>query len=987
MRKVLLFLLFNCFCLLGWAQIKQVSGTVTSKEDGSPVPGANVLVKGTSNGAQTDGNGKFSIKVDASATLVFQAVGFAGQEIKVAGREVINVSLLADQKQLQEVVVVGYGTQLKRDLTGSIGKVTSKEFKEQPLSSFESALQGRTTGVYINSGSGKLGQGVNIRVRGISSISASNQPLFVIDGIPVVSEDLGSQGEPMNPMADINPDDIESIEVLKDAASAAIYGSRASNGVIMVSTKKGKVGKTKVSFSASGGVSDATHLRQFLNPAQYRELFTAAAENMGYDIAEEFEAESRSDDWNKSFETDWNNSAFQKGAVQQYSASVTGGDAKTTFFVSSTLNDQKGVILGNNFKRMSGRLNLDHGISKSVKIGTSINLVKSINDRISADNEFANPVQLNAIPPIQPMYDAGGEYNNATLYYNNLINLDNAFNTQTNFRTLGNAYLSWNLIPELTFRSEFGLDYLNLEESVWNGRKTLDGGPQGFSSDNQVRSSNWVFKNNLTWDKTLNQFHNLQVLAGFDYQESTLLGTSVSGKNFASDTFKKIQNAAVISAGSTTETGYSFVSYILRGNYKFKDRYLFGATLRVDGSSRFGKDNRYGAFPSISAGWLASEENFLANNSTISFLKLRASYGVTGNSEIGNFASHSLYNSVFYADQAGITPATLGAPDLSWERTAQGNIGVDYGLFNNRISGEIDVYQKRTNDLLLFLPTQASNGFTGITKNIGDLTNRGIEFSINTQNLIHEFKWSTSFNISFNRNKVTNMNGAVITGGSRTLSRIEEGQPYGIFYGKKYAGVDPENGDALYMNKDGSKTNDYDAADEMILGDPNPAFSGGLGNKFSYHNFDLDIQTQFVSGNDLYNIAGFFQSVNGDYFDNQTVDQMNYWKSPGQITNIPQPRLYEGNGAGKSSRWVEDGSYLRFKAVTLGYNIPLATTKRLGIDNLRVYLSAQNLFTFTNYTGYDPEVNASYTGNVNLGHDFYTPPQSRTIILGVNVGF
>ncbi|MCO4291288.1 TonB-dependent receptor [Solitalea sp. MAHUQ-68] len=987
MRKIVLLVLFNCFCLFSWAQVKQVSGTVTSKEDGAAVPGVSVVVKGTSNGTQTDGNGKFSIKAEASAILVFKAVGFSDQEIKVGSRDVLNVSLLSDQKQLQEVVVVGYGTQLKRDLTGAIGKVTSKEFKEQPLSSFESALQGRTTGVYINSGSGKLGQAMNIRVRGISSISASNQPLFVIDGVPVVTEDLGSQGEPMNPMADINPDDIESIEVLKDAASAAIYGSRASNGVIIVSTKKGKVGKTKVSFSAFGGVSDATHLRQFLNPAQYRELFTAAAENMDYNIAEEFEAESRSDDWNKSFETDWNNAAFQKGAVQQYSASVTGGDAKTTFFVSSTLNDQKGVILGNNFKRMSGRLSLDHGISPKVKIGTSINLVKSVNDRVSADNEFSNPVQLNAIPPIQPMYAEDGEYNNATLYYNNLINLDNALNTQTNFRTLGNAYLSWNVIPELTFRSEVGLDYLNLEESVWNGRKTLDGGPQGFSSDNQVRSSNWVFKNNLTWDKTLSQFHNLQVLAGFDYQESTLLGTSVSGKNFASDTFKKIQNAAVISAGSTSETGYSFVSYILRGNYKFKDRYLFGATLRVDGSSRFGRDNRYGAFPSISAGWVASEENFLANNNAISFLKLRASYGVTGNSEIGNFASRSLYSSIFYADQSGLIPTTLGSPDLGWERTAQGDIGIDYGFFNNRISGEIDIYQKKTNDLLLVLPLPSTNGYTGITKNIGDLTNRGIEFSINTQNLIHEFKWSTSFNISFNRNKVTNMNGAIISGGSRTLSRIEEGQPYGIFYGKKYAGVDPENGDALYMNKDGSKTNDYDAADEMILGNPNPDFTGGLGNKFSYHNFDLDIQTQFVSGNDLYNIAGFFQSVNGDYFDNQTVDQMNYWKTPGQITNIPQPRLYEGNGAGKSSRWVEDGSYLRLKAVTLGYNIPLATTKRLGIENLRIYASAQNLFTWTNYTGYDPEVNASYTGNVNLGHDFYTPPQARTIMLGVNVGF
>jgi TonB-linked SusC/RagA family outer membrane protein len=464
--------------------------------------------------------------------------------------------------------------------------------------------------------------------------------------------------------------------------------------------------------------------------------------------------------------------------------------------------------------------------------------------------------------------------------------------------------------------------------------------------------------------------------------------TSSTGQSFPNDKFTKIASAAIISGGSSSETGYSFLSYFTRANYKLSDKYLLGASVRVDGSSRFGDSNRYGVFPAVSAGWILSEENFIQKFDKISFLKLRASYGTTGNSEIGNFSSLTLYSSSPYADQSGIVPSQIGVEDLRWEKSNKLDLGLDFGFFNNRISGEIDYFESKTKDLLLSFPLPASNGFTSIVRNVGTLENKGWEFVLNTNNLVGKFKWNTSLNISTYKNKIVGLGGSNISGGSRQLGRISEGEAYGYFYGPKYAGVNPDNGNAMYYNADGEAVDqaDYDGFEQKV-GDPNPEFYGGINNKFTYKGFDLDIQTQFVYGNDLYNIAGFFQSVNGDYFDNQSKDQMNYWKTPGQITNIPQPRLYDGNGAIKSSRWVQDGSYFRVKNVVLGYTVPKSFLSKYKIDNARIYVAAQNLFTFTKYEGYDPEVNATYTGGVNLGHDFYTPPQAKTISFGVNIGF
>ncbi|MHC2991530.1 TonB-dependent receptor, partial [Pontibacter sp. HJ8] len=928
--------------------------------------------------------------VSTNATLAFSFIGMTTQEIPVNGRSTINVTLRADEKQLSEVVVTGYGTQLKQELTGNIARVSGDEIANIPTPTLESTLQGRAAGVYINQGSGKLGQGMNIRIRGASSVSASNQPLYVVDGIPVTSADLGTtNSEPLNPIADINPNDIESIEILKDASASAIYGSRASNGVVLITTKSGKAGRTNVNFNYYTGFSKATRIREFLNAQQYIELFSEAAENEGYDAAEEFEGNGL--DINSPYSQNWWEEPFETGSVSQYEVILNGGTEKTRFYINTNFNTQDGIIIGNEFDRASGRFNLDHSISDRFRVGTNIALIRTLNKRVSDDNAFSNPVQLNAIPPIQPKLDpATGELNRNTLYYNNLIDQRDGFNEATTHRTISTAFLEFDLVKNLLFRTEHGIDYLNLNEEIYLGRNTEDGGPTGYGYQNQLTSTNYNTNNTLTFNTLLNDIHKLELLGGFSYQRSRTNAASVEGRGFPNDNFKKIVSAARITSGSSTGTGYNFASYFARANYVFRERYLFTGSVRIDGSSRFGEGNRYGTFPAASAGWIINQEPFMEGLNALSFLKLRASYGITGNAEIGNFAPLALYEAIFYSDQSGIVLTTLPNEDLQWEKTTQFDVGLDYGLFDDRVTGEIDYYIKNTNDLLLELPIPAYNGFTIITKNLGKLENKGLEFVINTRNLVGAFEWTTSFNIARNRNKVTDLNGSTIFGGDRFVGQIREGEPMGVFWGPKFAGADPANGDALYYVRAGSNetTNDYSLAEDQKIGDPNPDFLGGLTNNFSFKGFDLGILLQFVEGNDLFNVAGYFQSVSADYFDNQTIDQLDRWRQPGDVTDVPQARLYAGNGAGKSSRWVQDGSFLRINYVNLGYNIPAALISRFKLTSAKIYLQGTNLHTFTSYEGYDPEVNTTYFGrsNVTLGHDFYTPPLAKTFTIGVNIG-
>lgn len=1025
MRKLLLTLCALSFfgVILVSAQTKRITGTVTDATDGQTLPGVSIVVKGTTIGTTTNIEGKYELNVPTDAIqLVFSFIGMKTQEVLIEGKNVIDVKMESESVSVDEVVVVGYGTKLKRDLTGSISKVQAKEIENIPVPTFETAMQGRTAGVFIENSSGKLGEGMRIRIRGTSSISADNQPIYVVDGMVVTSQSQGtSANSPTNPMSDINPSDIETINILKDASAAAIYGSRAANGVVLITTKRGKAGKTVINLGYQTGISSPTHKVDMMNAAEYRkyftEVFTRSWGNKEDAIADlennipYFSGYVVGNDTTK-YDTNWQDEAFQKGSLNQIELSATGGNEKTQFFTGVTYNDQAGILLGNQLTRISGRLNLDNQATKRLKIGMNLGLNRSEAHRVPNDNAFSNPLQMIALPPVQPKYDPlhPTELFRQTIYENGLIPAKYNTDKTTVFRNIGGLYAAYEFIPGLVFKSEVGVDLLNQREENYQSRKTVDGSPTGLATSRTVQVVNVSTDNYLTYNKDITSNQNLEIVGGITYQQSTTYTNEVDARGFPSDAFQTIASASEATFFSSTETGYKYMSYFSRANYKLYDKYLLTLSGRIDGSSRFGKNNRYGFFPATSVGWIVSKENFMSDIKFISFLKLRTSYGQTGNSEINNFASRSLYSGGSYTTTPTINPSQLPSPDLKWETTAQTDFGIDYGFFNNRISGEIDYYYKKTNDLLLYKDLPATSGFTSFYRNVGSLENKGLEFVLNTNNLTGVFQWSTSFNIGYNKNKILNIDGPSIeAGNTRTGNNMAMvGQPLGVFYLPKYAGVAPADvpggnpdgsdiygGDALYYVQAGSKavTSDYNLAKSQIIGDPNPDYYGGIYNSFIYKGWEFNFLFQFVKGNDIYKSFGLWAQSNGWNLDNQTTDQAKGWKKDGDKTNVPRGDWDVQNGSRPSSRYLEDGSYIRLKTLNLSYTLPKSLTDKLNMASIRIYLTGANLLTFTKYTGWDPEVNFTGTGrgqtNTNLiqGSEFYSSPQSRTITLGIKMSF
>lgn len=875
----------------------------------------------------------------------------------------------------------------------------------------------------INAGSGKLGQGIQVRVRGQSSVSASNQPLYVVDGIPIISNNTGSYGGTTNPLADLNMQDVESIEVLKDASAAAIYGSRAANGVVLITTKRGASEKTRVNFSYQYGQSDAARRLQFLNAQQYVDLMLRAAgasdriDGLAATDPDSYTAYIKDYFGSVSLgqyksptdvgpSTNWGDLAFQKAPLKQYDLNVSGGTEKTRFYLSGQFWDQKGILIGNALKRMSGRINLDHQASDRLRIGFNMSLSRTLNNRISGDRQFDNPMQMVALAPITPATDPETGLPTGTppgdisipTYYNPLINLGNAYYNTTSHRNISNLYGQYTLLKGLTFRSELGVDLLNQQEELYYNSKTQRnfGAPQGYGENLFTRIENYNTNNYFNY-AVGNAVHSFDATVGMSYQQAQTKTNSVEGRDFPSDAYRMISSAARITDGSSSETNFRFLSYFARANYKFNDRYLLGLSARIDGSSRFGSNSQYGFFPAASAGWIISNEGFLRDNRLVSFLKLRASYGETGNAEIGNFPARGLFGATKYGQLPGQFPSQLMNPDLRWETTRQVDIGLDFGLFRNRISGEIDVYRKLTDGLLLSTNLPATTGFTNIVRNIGKMENKGIEFVLNTENAVGAFRWTTSFNAALNLNKVLDLNGQVIEGGISSQSRAVEGQPLGAFFLREYAGVDPANGDALYYkntkNTDGSldrtTTNVYSDAQRIVGGSPLPRWTGGLTNTFRYRGLDLSVFFYGQQGN-LLNFFGVgrYSSANALYEDNQTIDQLQAWTPTNTNTRVPEARLYMDNGSQASTRYLSGGSFLRLRNVTLGYTLPQSLVSRARLANVRVFATGQNLWTLTKYIGWDPEVNADdVVSNIAQGYDFYTAPQPRTWSVGLSLGF
>jgi TonB-linked SusC/RagA family outer membrane protein len=1003
MRKLLLTSLIICTLVLSaLGQQKTVTGTITDQSDGLPVIGATVLVKGTSVGTATDLNGKYTISADPGSILVFRFVGMKSQEILVGDRSVIDVTLELDNVGLDEVIVVGYGSAIKRELTGAITKVETKGIAEVPVASFESAIQGKTSGVFIEQASGKLGETVKMRIRGSSSVSANNQPLYVVDGVPITAENLSSSGnQPTSPLADLAMTDVESIQILKDASAAAIYGSRASNGVVIIQTKRGKAGATKFDVQYTTGISEPSNLVKWLNADQYLELFNESMENVSVDglvwdwlPKEDIWEMYVGPVWDDGYDTDWQKEAFQKGSLNRINVSGSGGTDKTRFYAGLAYDDTKGILRGNNMNKMSARLNLDQQATDKFSFGMQMNVIRTEMERVQNDNAFATPLQLVAQSPLTPVYDPEtGELNTETIYYNGLISLRDETNNQTSFRSLANIYAAYSIVKDLTFKSEFGTDIYDMREKNFWGRKTITGGPAGEAQNRSVRVINYNWENYLTYVKALG-VHHINLVGGMSYQQSNSIGSDIIGKGFPTDDFTNIDNAAEVTSYGGWEEATSYLSYFARANYKINEKYFFTLSGRVDGSSRFGVDNRFGFFPAGSAGWIITQEDFMAGvKDVLSYLKVRASYGITGNSGIPDYAHLALYSGVNYAGRTGLEVTQLQSRELGWENTAQLDIGLDFGLFNNRLTGEFDWYQKKTTDLLLYRTLPATSGFEGVWSNVGELENKGIEFALHSNNLAGKFIWTTDFNLAFNKNTIIDINGPEITPNS--INYVIEGQPIGVFKIVKYAGVDPDNGDALYyLSADNDETtNNYNLAEKQICGSPNPDLTGGFNNYFEFAGVDLNVLISFVYGNEIYNGGGVYQSANGDWFDNQTADQMNRWQNPGDITDVPQARLGDGNGTKVSSRYLSDGSYVRFRNINLGYTLPKSLTTRLNMTSVRVYLGVQNLYTLTKYKGWDPEVNylgagrSTQNNNIIQGYDFYTAPQARTYTLGINLSF
>lgn len=1048
MKKKLLtfFLLLSCVTFV-FAQTKVITGKVTDQKDGSPIPGVSVTVKEIPGlGVQTNVNGTYIINVPADGkTLVFRYLGYKETDAVIKGN-IVNVAIAEDSKQLSEVVVVGYGTQRRGSVTGSITSVTSKDIANIPVTSFDQALQGKAAGVNIAAGNGKPGQAININIRGISSVFGNTQPLIVIDGAVINQDNLAmSSMAATDPLADINPNDIETFDILKDVSATSIYGSRGSAGVILITTKKGKAGTARIDIQGQYGFDQPSRHRQFLNTQQWLQIEKRAAvgdanylfrtqgvgpDDPNYETADEFLADDN-DYLNGKFKTlaattnindiakyntDWEKEAFQSAPHQEYDLSFSGGTDKTTYYIGGQAFNQVGMIKGTAFQRYSGRINIDSKLSNNFEVGANLNFTHTFQKRVQNDDGFNTPMQIVALSPITPVIDPRtglisgtppGASSNFPLYYNPLISVDNEYFHTNVYRTLGNIFANWEIVKHLTFRSEFNFDQTNQNEDFYANSLTVRNTTlqHGEGQNAETIQVHLTVNNYLTYKNNFGKDHSLEVVAGTSYEPNHFTGNSVTGQEFPSDAYKTIASAAVISAGSSLQEANTLVSYFSKANYAFKNKYLLTLNLRSDGYSNFGANHKFGYFPGASVGWVLTEENFMKNIQTISELKLRAGYGATGEvlpafsnyEALGLFAGTGGYNG-----QAGQRYTQIANPNLEWEKTLGLDIGLDWGLFNNRLSGSLDFYNKNVTGLYLPVNIPETTGVATQIQNLGKLYNRGFEITINSQNFVGTFKWSTSFNAAYNKNKITYLQGQMINQGS-DLNYAMEGQPIGVFYGKEYAGVNPANGDAIYYlntkNANGSinrgTTSEYNDAQNVVLGNPTPKWTGGITNNFSYKGFDLSVEFYGSFGNKIYNQAGTYMSANASNgLDNQTIDQLAYWNKPGDITNIPEPRLFDANGTSPSSRYLSGGSYVRLKAASIGYTFPKELISRFKINSLRVFVNGYNLALITKYKGWDPEVNTDYLSTnsaglpnpINIGNDFYSAPQPRTITFGVNVG-
>lgn len=1017
--------------------VKSINGTVLD-ETNSPLPGVSILVKGTTNGTVTDVDGKFSLEVPEDATLVFSYTGYVTQEIAVGAQTTITVSLKTDAKLLEGVVVIGYGTAKKSDLTGSVGSVKVDQLQERPSASLTQALSGRIAGVQVNNNSGRPGGRTTIRVRGFSSINSSNNPLYVVDGVMLPQ---GNQTQFSSAIDYINPNDIVSVEVLKDASSTAIYGARGANGVILVTTKKGKAGEGSVTYNGDFSVNTIGPNRpEVLNAKQYMAVEDLAWANMAkYDPAgwaagkwaylnpklRRTDPRVFNSDGTPKFDTDWFEETSQRKLSQNHQLGFSGGNERTQHSISLGYRDDQGLLKTSYMKRYSGRFTIDDQVKRWLRVGGTLSYNNQSENIVDQNDAIARQI-VEDFPFLPVKYEDGTYANNRDFPFaegtfssvHRLMGRKFIMNTQT---TLGSLYSNIRLAEGLEMRTILGVNVLTQEVNQSQTR-TLNIGGNGNASTSNNKESFWSLENYLTYNKQLGDRHSLNGLLGVSWQETTTFGMGASVNNFATDYFgfNNLGAGATNPAVSSGASRFAFNSYFGRLNYTLSNKYLFTLTGRSDGSSKFGENHKFAFFPSGAVAWRLSEEGFLKGNTLISNLKLRASYGLTGNSEIPAYSSLSLLSSNFatiYSDArvAGTGINRLANPDLRWEKTAQTDVGIEFSLFKGRVSVEADYYYRKTTDMLLDAPVPTTSGYGTIRRNVGSMYNKGVEIGVNTRNVdAGGFQWNTAFNISFNRNKVLSLatpSDIFNVGGpnfTNPTNIIRIGEPVGSFWGLTRLGVWSESereeaakftsyrngltilpGDIKYKDVNGDKA--ITDADRSIIGNGSPKGWGSLTNTFRYNNFDLILELQFSYGNDVM-MMNLHASEDRQALANSYTSVLNAWTPQNQNTMIAEIRdTRAGYVTNVDSWWIKDGSFLRGRNLLLGYTFPGQVLNKLKMGRLRVYASAQNFFlAVTDKIIGDPEVTPTNQGNGNSafsqGMMWHNYPKPTTYMIGLQIG-
>ena len=1024
MKKIILliYLIIGFSNLASFSQERAITGKVTASEDGSPLAGVSISVKGTTVGVTSDANGLYKISAPPTAVLRFSFVGFTTKLIPINNQINVDVTLVSTIANLDEVVVTGYGATLKKkETTGATANIKGDVIENLPLQSFDKALQGRISGVQIQSANGVPGGAVSVRIRGVGSITAGNEPLYVVDGVQLNNRNDGGATVSTNPLAFLNPNDIESIDVLKDAATAAIYGSQAANGVVLITTKKGKGGRTKVSFNYYRGIVEPLPTLNVLNSQEFINARITAVQTNNPTIAPAtvrgnvlaalgFNRDLSETDFAAIPTYNWQGEVYKNGSISNYEASIQGGNDKTSFYTSFAYNAQDASLINIDFNRVSGRFNIDHKINDKFKLETGINL-SQINQRgpygdargttAFSGAQYSAPLIL----PFNKPYNEDGSFYGlpssgitmvGDLSGNVVASSEYIKSKGTINQLVGNLGLTYILNKNLIFKVLGGLDYRLLSSSFFGDPRLADyNAVRGTLSEATVNNLNYTTNATINFNNTFNQKHNLRVLAGIEYREEVNTGSAFNAAGFPTPELNTASAAAEPSSVGGFWTGVKTAGIFTNLGYDFDKKYLINFVARYDGSSRFGANNQWGFFPSVSAKWNIMEERFLKNSTAVSDLGLRFSYGSTGNSQIGNFDSRRLFGlGGVYQGFSAIAPAQLGNPNLRWERNVTLNAGLDYGFWGGKIKGSVEVFDRKSKDLLLSRSIPFTNGFVDvngssfITENIGEVTNRGFEFGISTINIDKGgFNWTTDFNFTAIDNKVTKLyEGQDVLPGNLA---IRLGYPIGTNVNVPFAGINPANGRPMWYDLNNNITYLVRAADQRPLGHNilTKQF-GGLTNTFSYKGIELSAFLQYDFGRVLSNLQEFRLADNAGalrnglkyYWDNR-------WTTPGQITDVPRPAdvRTEINGRVSSyqtqSRFFQDASYIRLKQVSLSYSLPKSVITKLKFDNIKIYAQAVNLLTWTKWTGFDPEF-TDLSGNGNQG----IVPQSRSFTFGIQLG-